>query len=131
MDEQEIKARLDKLADYQAQLDVLNMQKQELVDAVMASLPPMIRQKLDDIDAEFSGKSEDASKNRAALEDEIKQAVIAHGASVKGATLHAVYVKGRVSWDTKKLEGLMMVVPQLVEARKEGDPSVSLRKSAS
>jgi hypothetical protein len=54
--------------------------------------------------------------------------VIAHGASVKAKFLHAVFTKGRVSWDTKMLDGLALAFPRLNEARKEGDPSVSLRK---
>lgn len=127
MTEDEIKAKLDKLADFQAQLDVLNMDKQALIDTVLTA---EVKQKLADIEAEFAGKSEDASKNRAALEEEIKAAVKEHGASVKGTALHAVWVKGRTSWDSKKLEGLMMVVPQLAEARTIGEPSVSLRKAA-
>ncbi|CAK0771531.1 hypothetical protein CCP3SC15_4350001 [Gammaproteobacteria bacterium] len=40
----------------------------------------------------------------------------------------AVYTKGRVSWDSKKLDGMMILVPELASARKEGEPSVSIRK---
>lgn len=58
----------------------------------------------------------------------VKAAVLTHGASVKGAHLQAVWSKGRVSWDTKKLDGLMIAVPQLAQCRSEGAPSVSIRK---
>ncbi len=59
------------------------------------------------------------------LTEKVKAAFIENGESVKGASLHAVYSKGRVSWE---LEGLMMIIPQLKDARKEGDPSVTIRR---
>ena len=40
----------------------------------------------------------------------------------------AIYAKGRISWDGSKLDGMMALIPQLKEARKEGTPSVRLRK---
>jgi hypothetical protein len=125
MNENEIKQKLDKLADYQSQLDILSLDKQKLVDSV---LTPEIKQQLADIEAEFAVKGGIAAMNRDDLEMEIKKAVRELGASVKGTVLHAIFMKGRVSWDSKKLEGLMMIVPQMKDARKEGEPSVSIRK---
>jgi len=129
MTEQEIKAKLDQLAEFQAQLDVLNMEKQRLIAEVTPVMPPEVKQKLDDIEAEFRDKSIGAVLAQAALEAVIKAEVKVLGKSVKGTVLHAVWVKGRTSWDTKKLEGLMMVIPQVAEAKTEGEPSVSLRKA--
>jgi hypothetical protein len=62
------------------------------------------------------------------LEDEIKQLTLEHGETVKGETLKAVLVSGRVTWDTKALEGIRAMVPQINEFRKEGDPYVVIRK---
>lgn len=81
-----------------------------------------------EIEEEFAGKVSDVSKNIAALEAEIKAEVKAGGQSVKGKYFHAVYVKGRVSWDTDMLDGMITLVPQLSQARKEGEPSITLRK---
>ena len=120
-----IEEMLDKLAEYQAQRLMLVMDKQELTDAI---LTPDIVAKIEEIDIEFRSKVEGVDANIAALTEQIKTAVIQNGASVKGSHLHAVYAKGRVSWDSRKLEGLMMVIPQVAEARKEGEPSVSIRK---
>jgi hypothetical protein len=40
----------------------------------------------------------------------------------------AVWNKGRESWDGKKLSGMMALIPQLEQARKIGEPTVSIRK---
>lgn len=124
MNEIEIKTKLDQLADFQSQLDALNLQKQALIDGI---LTPEIKQKLADIEAEFSEKGQAANANRSTLEGEIKMAVKELGASVKGQFLHAVWVKGRVSWDDKGLAGYAAAHPEIEQFRKEGEPSVSLR----
>jgi phage host-nuclease inhibitor protein Gam len=116
---------LDTLAEYQAQRDVMELEAQSLKDTI---LTPEIKAQLAAIDAEFADKSAAVDANIAALTEQIKAAVVAGGATVKGAHLQAVYTKGRVSWDSKILDGLAMVIPQIAEARKVGDPSVSIRK---
>jgi len=120
-----IEQKLEQLAEYQAQMQLAEIDKQTLIDAV---LTPEIKQKLADIDAEFSDKHDAVMENIANLTDEIKKEVVSHGATVKSAHLMAVYSKGRISWDTKILDGLAIVFPKLNEARKEGEPSVSIRK---
>jgi hypothetical protein len=125
MNENEIKVMLDQIAEYQSAIDVCNLNRQAAIDAVLTD---EIRAKLAEIDAEFAPSLEFAAERKAALEAEVKPAVIAHGATVKGAHLQAVYAKGRVSWATDKLEGLMIAIPQLAALRKVGEPSVSFRK---
>jgi Ni,Fe-hydrogenase III component G len=120
-----ISEKLDQLAELQFQRDVMGIKKQELVNAI---LTPEIKAKLAEIEAEFSGQVEEVDQKISRLTEQIKINVLQEGVSVKGHYLHAVYQKGRVSWDTKKLEGLMMVIPQVSEARREGEPSVSIRK---
>mgnify|MGYP003421757813 CR=1 FL=1 len=124
MTEIEIKQKLDRLAEYQAQKDAAMLAKQELIDAVYTA---EIKSRMAEIEAEFEGKTEGVNANIATLEAEIKAAVVEHGASVKGAVYHAVFSKGRVSWDTKSLDGYAAAHPELMTFRKEGDPSVSLR----
>jgi len=116
---------LDQLAEYQAQKDAISLKKQDLIDSILTA---EIKAKLTEIEAEFSIQSEGVDTNISELTNKIKTEVIAHGESVKGTYLHAVYAKGRVSWNTEKLDGLMLAFPQLKEARKEGEPSVSIRK---
>ena len=125
MNENQIKEMLDKLDHLQVGLDALNLQKQALTESVMT---PEIKAKLLDIDAEFAPKIAAISDSINPLTAEIKQAVISIGTSVKGAFLYAVWAKGRVSWDNKSLDGYALAHPELNTFRKEGEPSVSIRR---
>lgn len=116
--------KLDELAQAKAYRTLVEGDKAKLVDAV---LTPEIKAKLAEIDCEFEPRFETIDQNITVLTDDIKRSVIESGETVKGTHLMAVYAKGRVSWDTRKLDGLMIAIPQLAEARKEGEPSVSIR----
>jgi len=116
---------LEQLTELYAQKDLLNIAKDEARDA---AIPEEVEAALADIDAEFSPKLEAVAEKIEALEAEAKAAVLAEGETVKGGALQAVYTKGRVTWDGKKLEGMASLLPQLKDARKEGEPSVSIRK---
>jgi hypothetical protein len=87
-----------------------------------------VEQRKAEISAEFAGKVEAANANIAKLTAAVKAEVIKAGQTVKGKFLQAVYVKGRVTWDTAKLDGLMILLPQLKDARKEGEPSITIRR---
>jgi hypothetical protein len=82
-----------------------------------------------EINTEFAGKAEAAQDNIAKLTAEIKDAVIREKKSAKGAHYQAVYVKGRVTWNTDMLDGMIVAFPALAQARKEGQPSVTLRRN--
>lgn len=120
-----IEQKLDELSELYAQRDLATLEKQRLIDEIYTA---EIKAKIAEIDAEFAGKNEAVAEKIAALETEVKQAVLVGGASVKGQFLHAVYTKGRVTWDSKSLDGYVKAHPELAEFRKEGEPSVSLRK---
>lgn len=81
-----------------------------------------------EIEAEFSGAVRAVDENIKKLEAEIKADTKCAGKSVKGKFFHAVYVKGRVTWNTDKMEAWVVDHPFLLSARKEGDPSITLRK---
>jgi hypothetical protein len=121
-----IQGKLDLISEYQSQKDVLNLQKQEFIDSV---LTPEIKAKIADIEAEFAGKGSAADENIAALTAEVKNMVIEAGSSIKAKNLQAVYAKGRVSWDPKSLDGYAIGHPEILNFRKEGEPSVSIRKA--
>lgn len=116
---------LEQLTDLYAQRDLLNIDHDQARDN---AIPEEVEAVLADIDAEFAPKQEAVAAKIAALEADAKAAVLAEGATVKGGALQAVYTKGRVTWDGKKLDGMMSLIPQLADARKEGEPSVSIRK---
>ena len=52
------------------------------------------------------------------------------GETVKGDHLQAVWSKGRASWDDKALMGYTKAHPELLEFRKQGEPSVSIRSTS-
>ena len=125
MENKMIEQKLDELAELYAQRDLSEMEKKRLIDEVMTA---EIKAKIAEIEAEFLGRGESVSEKIAELEAEVKEAVKTAGASVKGQFLHAVFTKGRVTWDSKALDGYAKAHPELAEYRKEGEPSVSLRK---
>jgi len=116
---------LEQLTELYAQQDLLKIAKEDARDA---AIPEEVEAALADIDAEFSPKLDAIAQKISTLEADAKTAVLAEGATVKGGALQAVYTKGRVTWDSKKLEGMASLIPQLADARKEGEPSVSIRK---
>jgi len=122
--EAEIKTMLDELADCQAGRDAIAMAKQDAWEKVMT---PELRQQLADIDTEFADKYQAVDEKIASLTESIKIQTIAFGQSVKGQFLHVVWVKGRESWDGKLLAGFAIAHPEILTARKVGEPTVSLR----
>ena len=121
----DITQKLDQLAEYMSQRDAIGIRKQELIDSI---LPPEIKAKLAEIDVEFMAQSAAVFENIETLTAEIKSDILTFGASAKGAHLQAVWNKGRVSWDTKALDAVVALHPELAQFRKEGEPSVTIRK---
>ena len=119
-----IEQKLAQLDEFHAQAEVLRIDYEAKRKAILAT----VQAELDALDAEYSPMKDAVSENITRLEGEIKTDVIQHGATVKGERFMAVYVNGRVSWDTKKLDGMMSLIPQIAEARKQGEPSVTIRK---
>ena len=120
-----IKQLLQQLEELYAQQDVVALQKQEVMDKL---LPPELKAELAAIDLEFGQQTEAIAETIKVIEAEIKVAVVAHGATVKGQKFMAVFNKGRVSWDTKGLDGYAVAHPEVERFRKQGEPSVSIRK---
>lgn len=123
----EVAGMLDQLSELQAQREALEKEKQALIEK---TLPPEIKARLDDIEAEFSEKDKAAGANIEALEESIKAATLAQGESVRGSGLHAVWNKGRQTWDSKGLSAYADSHPEVLQFRKEGEPSVTIRKAA-
>jgi len=140
---EEIKQALEAIDQQRRKVEEARQQNEKYLNGVMASKREQIEaqtqaltkgvydevaQRRRDIEAEFSGKTEDVDTNIKALEAEIKAEVVAGKKTVKGKFFQAVYVKGRVTWNTDKMEAWMNDHPFLAAARKEGEPSVTLRK---
>jgi hypothetical protein len=116
---------LERLANSEAQLDVLKLQEQEAVNEILTD---DICQQLDDIHEDFASQRRGIELSISTERDNIKQDVLEHGETVKGEYLQAVWNKGRVSWNAKALVGYAVSHPEILELRKFGDPSVTIRK---
>jgi phage host-nuclease inhibitor protein Gam len=123
MNEQEIKDLIAKLEDTDAAIQLIAMDKHKAVETVIT---PEIEAKIAEIDAEFDGKAKAAQEAYALLKQQVADAVAKHGASVSGARFQAQFVRGRVSWDTKRLDVMADTIPDLLKARSEGEPTVRL-----
>ena len=107
-----------------AGIDLLNGNKQELIDKV---IPPEIKARLDEIEAEFTPVFANINTRNQELIDMIKAEVVAAGETVSGEFHQAVYMKGRTSWDSKSLEGFAAAHPEILQFKTIGSPSVSIK----
>lgn len=101
---------------------------QASVEAQTADVYKAIAQRKAEIEAEFAGKAEAVDDNIRKLTEEIKAEVKTLGSSVKADHFHAIYVKGRITWDASKMDGYAVGHPEVLFMRKEGEPSITLRR---
>lgn len=120
MNENEIKLKLDQLAEFQAQRDAAMLEKQALLDEIYTA---EIKARMAEIEAEFAGKTEAVNENIVALKSEIEEAVKAHGKTVKSTVFQAVWSKARYSYSDDEKDGYI----QAMVYRKLGEPSVSIK----
>ena len=125
MTEEEIHLRLDELSEVMSARDVARIDHQTTRAAL---IPKEIQAALADMEAEFTLRDAAIALNIEELEKEIKQAILAHGASIKGAHIHAVWSKPRVNWDSRGLDRYAAQHPDVLVFRSEGEASVALRK---
>lgn len=116
---------LNTLDEKREALKIYQAEKEKLLDA---AVPAEVRKKMDDIKAEFEPIITSASAEITQLEFDIKKHVYAYGETVKGDHLMAVFVKGRQTWDNKGLDIFAEIHPEILEFRKIGEPSVSIRE---
>jgi len=115
---------LDEMANIQAQIDALRLQKQAEIDKIMT---PEIKMELSALDVEYDQMAEVAENKLSAIKAQVKELVIESGKSIKGEFVQAIYSKPRTTWNSKALEGYAMAHPEILEARKIGKPSVRFK----
>ncbi len=119
--------KLERLGDLYLQREALDVEKTKLVDQILS---PETKARLAEIEAEFDPKLEAANANIETLEAAIKGDTLALGETVRGASFQAVWNKGRQSWDSKGLATYAESNPEVLQFRKEGEPTVTLRRVA-
>jgi hypothetical protein len=122
----DIYTKIERYSDIGFGLDLIAQEKQAMLDQV---IPETVKQLMAEIDAEFEGKAEPLRMEREMLEAEIKAAVLEAGQSIKGTHHTFSWSKPRVSWDDKGLSGYALHHPEILQFRKVGNPSVSVRKA--
>lgn len=93
-------------------------------DEIVLKVKPELDALAEELEPVMLAAGVDAS-NAEAL---VKSLVLELGESVKGELLHAVWAKGKTTWDGAKLDGMVSLIPQIADARKVGQPSVSIRE---
>lgn len=116
--------KLERLGEIRTALEKLKAAEAAEVETV---LTPEICARIEKINLDWASKAAEKIAEKERLETEITAEVLAAKESVKSPEVVAVYCRGRVSWDGRKLDGMMALIPQLSEARKVGDPTVSFR----
>lgn len=112
---------LEKLTELYAKRDLLMLDKK-------SAIPISVQDMLNEIEVEYAPKQDAINSEISELEAQAKALVLESGETAKGGSLQAVYTKGRITWDTKSLDGYAKANPAIAEYRKQGEPSVSIRK---
>ena len=120
----ELIAKLNQLYDLRCLADLT---ASDMEQARKAAIPPEVAADLAAIDLEYAPQVEELATKIAAVEAEVKAMAETVGASVKGAGLQAVFTPGKISYDARALDGLLVAMPELAAFRKESKPSVSIR----
>ena len=116
---------LKQLENARAHLQIIQMDRDKKRAEVMAP----VAQELAEIDVELLPTIETVEQQCDELEMQVKGAVIFAGESVKSEWLHAIYQKGRETWDGKALSGFAAAHPEILAFKKIGEPTVTIRIS--
>ena len=123
--EDHIKEMLDDLYMYQLAKEELALIREE---KVQAAIPDDVKAEIQAIKKLHDDKIADVELGINFLNDKITKAVLSRATPVKGSHLMAIFNRGRVTWDSKRLAELSVSLPVLLDARKVGDNYVSFKK---
>lgn len=115
---------LEELTDLMAHVDLLNFQERELIDKV---IPEEIKEKIAEIKIEIGDRREALAGQIEELKRQVQDQVLKAGETISGGGIQAIHQKGRISWDTDQLTGMMVFIPELAQARKVGKPFVQFK----
>ena len=119
----EASARLAALAQARRLAATIRAEKEERRAAVLEQ----VRAQLEQIDEAYADELRAAEEAVSQHEAAARHAVLEAGASVRHEGIHAVYVRGRITWDGKGLGEYAEAHPEVQQFRRVSPPSVSLR----
>ena len=119
-----VESKLSRLKAIDIDLERVYLKRESLIETFLGE---EVAKKLREIDDEMELEVQKVDTARHMLEVEIKQDVLRLGESVSGEYA-AVYNKGRISWNNEAMEGYAAAHPEVLQFRKVGKPSVSIRR---
>ena len=81
----------------------------------------------DSLKSKFEQENAELIESIKEIEEDIKAYVLKKGETVKSDTVTAVWNKGKTTWDGKLLEGYSIAHPDILAAKKVGNPTVSIQ----
>jgi hypothetical protein len=118
-----IGAKLERLAAVRAAADLTGA----TYEAKRAAILSRVQTELDALEAEYAPLLQASADTTQSLTAEIKNDVRRHGASVRSGAVHAVFVSGRILWDSKGLGQYAETHPDIAQYRRQGEPTVIVR----
>lgn len=117
--------KLNRLAELQQlEASIMEAGAKLTKQAIPAKVSKRLAELNEQLNAQLSPIREEASR----LGQEIRNDVLQTGESVKGIFLHAIFSKGRVSWNNDALAGYAEAHPEILKYRKIGEPTVAIRE---
>jgi hypothetical protein len=123
-----IKAKLDQLAEFEAQKDASRLAMQEAIDEIYT---PEIKAQVDAVEQEFSGRDEAVDEKIKVLRKEIKPLGVEAGETVKGKHYMSVYTGSKPKIKRGGIEGLLglaKLVPEIMDYIEYTEPIISIRR---
>jgi uncharacterized protein YifE (UPF0438 family) len=120
-------------ADVQQALACLTAAKEEAdalrqrLEAERAKIMATVEAELAALEARYGQPLEEANREVAEREAELKAQVLRLGGSARNDRVQAVYYRGRVTWDSKGLAQYAQANPELERFRRVGPPTVVVR----
>lgn len=124
MDDMVAREILQRLADLHQERENVLTEMQQKIDAVLSP----VRAQYEAVTAEYQRELDAVNNAIKSAEANLTDQVIGVGHTVKEDGWMAVLVSGRVSWDTKGLDGYRVAHPEIEAFRSVGQPYVVIRK---
>lgn len=125
--EDDIKYMLDRYSDILAQMDAIRLHYENIRDQL---IPKEIKDQLRDVDEEEKMSLEAAKSGAEKLAEEIRIAILQAGRTVPGSYHTAVYNHPKSTWISATLEELANKYPEILDAKKTGQPYASIRSAS-
>ena len=88
---------------------------------------PTVRELLETLQSAADDLTTRADEERQKIEQSIKARVLEAGATQRYGLIQAVFTGPKVTWNGKLLQGYAVAHPEILDFRKSGAPSVSIR----